>query len=99
MKTIDAAEARRDRAVEMGLLVPHPTLKDGKQKMYFLSNYIHVVNERLERRLKETPVSPLDITIALIKVLSFRKCAYHHISLRTNLKYPDQDYVRRFSDN
>ena len=93
-ETIYAAKARRDRAVEMGLLVPHPTLKDGKQKMYFLSNYIHVVNERLERRLKETPVSPLDIALALIKVLSFRKCAYHHISLRTNLKYPEEDYDR-----
>ena len=85
-ETIYAAKARRDRAVEMGLLVPHPTLKDGKQKMYFLSNYIHVVNERLERRLKETPVSPNDITFALIKVLSSRKCTYHHISLRIEPK-------------
>jgi hypothetical protein len=79
----------------MGLLVPHATLKEGKQKMYFLSNYIHVVDERLKRRLKEkTPVSPDDITFAFIKVLSSRKCAYHHISLRTDLKYPEEDYNR-----
>ena len=70
----------------------HPTIKEGKQKMYFLSNYIHVVDERLKRRLKWTPVSPDDITFALIKVLYSRKCAYHHISLRTKLKYPQEDY-------
>jgi hypothetical protein len=51
--TIDAAEARRDRFVDMVLLVPHPKLKDGKQNVYFLSNYVHVVNERLKRRSKE----------------------------------------------
>src|SRR6476646_2477980 len=94
-RSINAAEARKDRAVKMGLLVPHPTLKEGKQNVYFLSNYIHVVDERLKRRLKEeAPVSPDDITLVLIKVLSSRKCAYHHISLRTELKYPQEDYER-----
>jgi hypothetical protein len=44
-RSINAAEARKDRAVNRGLLVPHPTLKDGKQNVYFLSNYIHVVDE------------------------------------------------------
>ena len=79
----------------MGLLVPHPTLKEGKQNVYFLSNYIHVVDERLDSRTKEeAPVSPDDISLVLIKVLSSRKCAYHHILLRTNLKYPDEDYNR-----
>ena len=94
LRTIDAAEGRRHRAVEIGLLAPHPILKDGKQKMYFLSNYIHVVNERLKRRLKESPVSSDDITFVLINVLSSRKSAYHHISLRTKLKYPNEDYDR-----
>ena len=78
----------------MGLLVPHPTLKEGKQNVYFLSNYIHVVDERLKRKYDEAPVSPNDITFAFIKVLSSRKCAYHHISLRTDLKYPQEDYNR-----
>ena len=91
-RSINAAEARKDRTVSMGLLVPHPILKEGRQNVYFLSNYIHVVDERLKRRLKETPVSPDDITFAFIKVLSSRKCAYHHISLRTDLKYPQEDY-------
>jgi hypothetical protein len=93
-RSINAAEARKDRAVEMGLLVPHSTLKEGKQKLYFLSNHIHVVNERLNSRAKDSPVSPDDITLALIKVLSSRKCAYHHTLLRTELKYPEEDYDR-----
>jgi predicted adenine nucleotide alpha hydrolase (AANH) superfamily ATPase len=93
-KSIDAAEARKDRAVDEGLLVAHPTLKEGKQKMYFLSNYIHVVDERLKRKYEEAPISPHDITFAFIKMLSSRKCAYHHISLRTDLKYPQEDYER-----
>src|SRR5215212_5564312 len=38
-RSINAAEARKDRSVEMGLLVPHSTLKEGKQKLYFLSNH------------------------------------------------------------
>src|SRR4051794_25809490 len=92
-RSINAAEARKDRAVEMGLLVPHSTLKEGKQKLYFLSNHIHVVNERLNSRAKDSPVSPDDITLVLIKVLSSRKYAYHHISLRTD-KYPQEDYDR-----
>src|SRR6476646_7594824 len=79
-RSINAAEARKDRAVSMGLLVPHATLKEGKQKMYFLSNYIHVVDEKLKSRSKNSSVSPDDITLVLIKVLSSRKCAYHHIS-------------------
>lgn len=95
--TINAAEKRRDDAVKMGLLVSHPSLKEGKQKMYFLSNYIHVFNEKMKKRRSatneyESLVSPDDVTLALIKVLSSRKCAYHHISLRTNLKYPQEDY-------
>ena len=86
-KNIDAAEARKDRCIGMGLLEPHSTLKDGKQKLYFLSNYIHVVNERLKQRSKkEIAVPPEDISFALIKVLSSRKCSYHHISLRTETK-------------
>jgi len=74
-RSINAAEARKDRAVGMGLLVPHPRLKEGKQKLYFLSNYIHVVNERLKRRSKDVPISPGDITFALLKMLSSHKCA------------------------
>ena len=85
-KSINAAKVKRDRAVSMGLLVPHSTLKDGKQNVYFLSNYIHIVNERLKQKPKDTTVSPDDITLAWIKVLSSRKCAYHHILLRTEPK-------------
>jgi hypothetical protein len=84
-KNIDAAEARKDNAVDMGLLVPHTTLKEGKQKLYFLSNYMHIVNERLKRKSIEAPASPEDISLAFIKVLSSRKCAYHHISMKTSL--------------
>jgi hypothetical protein len=73
----------------MGLLTPHPPLKDGKQKLYFISNYIHIVNKRLNRRFKVPLVTPHDISLALIKVLSSPKYAYHHISFRNRLKYPD----------
>jgi hypothetical protein len=67
------------------LLVRQSTLKDGKQNLYFLLNYFHVVNERLERRFLESPVSLDDVTLALLKVLFSRKCTYYHISLQTGL--------------
>ncbi len=92
LRKIDAAERRKDIAVNMGLPVPHEKLKYGKQKMYFLTNYIDVINERIKRRFKEFPVSPDDITFALINVLSSHKSGYHHISLRTEMKYPNEDY-------
>jgi hypothetical protein len=97
--TINAAERRKDDAVRRRLLVPHASLKDGKQKQYFLSNYIHIINEKMKRRYGENPVSPDDISLALIKVLSERRCAYHHISLKTELKYREEDYKYLNSNN
>jgi hypothetical protein len=91
--TINAAERRKDESVKMCLLVPHPSMKEGKQTLYFLPNYLHVFNEKMKKRSKEVPpVSPDDITLILIKVLSERQSAYHHISLKTSLNYPLEDY-------
>ncbi len=94
----DAAEGRIHKAVAMGLLMPHQTLKEGKQKQYFISNYIHVINEKIRERTREQ-VSPDDITLTLVKVLSERRSAYHRISLLTKLKYPEEDYDRLTSNN
>jgi hypothetical protein len=65
----------------MGLLVSHPTLKEGKRNVYFLSNYVHVVDERLKRNLKkEAPISPDGISLALIKVSS-------HVNVHTIVSF------------
>ncbi|MER5174862.1 MAG: hypothetical protein ABJB76_03825 [Candidatus Nitrosocosmicus sp.] len=87
----NAAEKRIYVAVKMGLLKPHETLKEHRLKQYFLSNYIHVINEKIKDRSKDS-ISPDDISVILVKVLSERRCTYHHISLRTILKYSTEDY-------
>ncbi len=81
---------------DSGLLVPHPTIKSGKQKQYFLSNYIHLVNESANNNNKKNvEVLPTDVSLLLARELSNMKYVYHNIHLETALNFKeDYDLLR-----
>jgi hypothetical protein len=87
----DNAEKQLQDARRNGLLIPGDTRK-GKQKQYYLSNYKHIIDERVRERDKNRDIHvDTDITLQLLRVLSNRKYTYHNIHLETNLCY-DSDY-------
>ncbi len=85
------AEKKINDARRSGLIVPHPTIKLGKQKQYFLSNYIYKVNEATNNNKKNTDILPTDISLLLVRELSDLKYVYHNIRLETSLNFKE-DY-------
>ena len=91
----DNAEKKIQDARHSGLLVPHQTIKSGKQKQYFLSNYIHLVNESANNNKDNAEVLPTDVTLLLAHELSNMKYVYHNIHLETALNFKkDYDLLR-----
>ncbi len=104
--TKDNAEKKIQDARRSGLLIPHETIKSGKQKQYFLSNYKHIIDDRIRKRrmskLETNDEDKLtsmenDIAIKLLQLLSNRKYTYHNIHLETSLNYKkDYDSIKWF---
>ncbi len=88
----DNAEMKLYLSKKNSLLIPHQTLKTGKQKQYFLSNYKHMIDAKAKQNNKDTEINPDDdLLLQLLKILSCKKNEYHHIHLETSLNYKD-DY-------
>jgi hypothetical protein len=86
----DNAEMKLFLSKKNNLLVPHKTLRKGKQKQYFLPNYIHTIDAKANHKKKEI-IPDEDLVIRLLQVLSSRKYTYHDIHMETSLNYRD-DY-------
>ena len=88
----DNAEIKLHLSKKNCLFIPHETLKIGKQKQYFLSNYKYIADANAKQNNKDTEINPDDdLLLQLIKILSCKKNEYHHIHLETSLNYKD-DY-------
>jgi hypothetical protein len=85
----DNAERKIYLCKEAGLLVPHETLKIGKQTQYFLSNYKYIIDMRNKEDIEIQ--SDKDLILQLFRILSSRKYKAHDIHMQTILNYKD-DY-------
>ncbi len=87
----DNAEMKLYLSKKNNLLIPHESLKIGKQKQYFLSNYKHIIDAK-SKHDKDVEINlEDDLLLHLLKILSCKKYNYHHIHLETSLNYKD-DY-------
>ena len=90
----DNAEMKLYLSKKNDLLIPHETLKIGKQKQYFLSNYKYIIDikEKQKARDKDKEIIPDDdLILQLIRIISCSKYKIHDIHLETNLNYKE-DY-------
>jgi hypothetical protein len=87
----DNAEKKLQDALRLGLLVPHQSIRTGKQKQYFLSNYMHIADERNNERDDDAEILPNDVSLLLARELSDMEYIYHNIHLETALNY-SEDY-------
>jgi hypothetical protein len=87
----DNAEKKLQDALRLGLLVPHQSIRIGKQKQYFLSNYMHIADERNNERDNDAEILPNDVSLLLARELSDMEYVYHNIHLETALSYKE-DY-------
>jgi len=85
----DNAERKTYLCKEAGLLVPHETLKIGKQTRYFLSNYKYIIDKRNRENIEIQPDK--DLILQLLRIVSCRRYQSHDIHLQTILNYKD-DY-------
>lgn len=85
----DNAERKIYLCKEMGLLIPHKTLKIGKQSQYFLSNYKYIIDNRNKEDIEIQPDK--DLILQLLRIISRRSYQAHDIHMQTNLNYKD-DY-------
>ena len=85
----DNAERKIYLCKEAGLLLPHETLKIGKQSQYFLSNYKYIIDEKGR---EDTEIQPdNDLILQLLQIISNRKYHSHDIHIQTILNYKE-DY-------